>query len=151
MTNVAILSDLKAYVCSQTQKKTYRNGNGHKFCGSDLNPFLLGRFENVGVSLQEDTCTGPTARFFWERHFVDRQQTPSKFGCKRFSDAPVRLKYSYLNVLPQGLQDNGGGYLDGNLISVGGFVVATTLLGTHTAAAKEVFWTVLGVFALEGR
>ena len=57
-------SDLKAYVCSQTQKKTYSNGNGHKFCGSDLNPSLLGRFENVGVSLQEDTCTGPTASFF---------------------------------------------------------------------------------------
>ena len=132
-------SDLKAYVCSQTQKKTYSNGNGHKFCGSDLNPSLLGRFENVGVSLQEDTCTGPTASFFGKGASSTYGKHQVNLNVNDFLDAPVRLKYSYLTVLPQGLQDNGGGYLDGNLISVGGFCGGNDAFGYPYCCGKRGF------------
>ena len=99
----------------------------------------------MGVSLQEDTCTGPTASFFGKGASSTYGKHQVNLNVNDFLDAPVRLKYSYLTVLPQGLQDNGGGYLDGNLISVGGFAAATMLLDIHTAAAKEVFWTMLGI------
>ena len=65
-------SDLKAYLCSQTQKTTYENGNGHKFCGSDLNPSLLGRFENVGVSCKKILVPGQ------QLHFLGKKKLPQQ-------------------------------------------------------------------------
>ena len=76
---------------------------------------------------------------FLGKRFVDNGKHQVNLNVNDFLDAPVRLKYSYLTVLPQGLQDNGGGYLDGNLISVGGFCGGNDAFGYPYCCGKRGF------------
>ena len=102
------------------RKATYSKGNGNKFCGDDSGVSLIGQFDRVGVELQKDTCVGIDIdnNKSWYNSYKKFQQN---LNIEDYDKSPIRLKYSYYNTLPQGLQDNGGGYINGHIISIGGF------------------------------
>ena len=120
--------DQQALVCYQNEKATYSKGNGNKFCGDDSGVSLIGQFDRVGVELQKDTCVGIDVdnNKSWYNSYKKFQQN---LNIEDYDKSPIRLKYSYYNTLPQGLQDNGGGYINGHIISIGGFCGGNNAFG----------------------